>query len=730
MSTEKDYLRMVEGSGKSWANLPPLVRQIKDDALAILMNCLEDLFSNCDDLFFDLSSRAASNAEQNLYFESMRELRFKKSSVINAFRQHFEQNFLALTQPTGPARDSGETGESLSLVQHDTLEQEVAVTAMTSKARANCQEPLYHLTTRLDFLTPKVAVDQDNNPLDPAQVCRAFADACDLFEVNIKAKIIIFKQFDRLVVSKLAKVYSAANELLINAGILPKISRSPQRQASETGDTPREQALAEGAAQLQFDFAELSNLMDGMRRLGLSALPNYAAFSRNPGPPLNSQELLALLAALPSSAATGDGEATADLRQLIQGLLASSDPQAPRALQQPDEDVINLVAMFFDFVLDDRNLPVPIQALISRLQMPILKVALKDKSFFSNGAHPARKLINTIADASIGWDEADQPKKDKLYNKIFEIVQAINEQLNDSDPNRTFEQRLGELLEYVQQEQHRTALVERRTSQSVEGQARTQQARSVVQELLFGRMSQLQLPPAISQFLVDPWQQLLILIHLKHGDESPEWLEAVQLVDDLIWASRQHEDARSLQRLSKIKPHLLQRVAAGLSKIATTAEQSQAMIRSVGQVLDQLQAQTDIEFRQLSADQAVTLGHTPGSGSKSWQEMTALERQQARYRALTYEFIRKAESLPIGTWLSYEDSRRGRILRCKLAARIEVSDSYVFVNRFGFKAMEKSRKDFAYDLQQRRATVLPTGVLFDRAMESIVTTLRQPAKAH
>jgi hypothetical protein len=726
MSTEKDYLKMVESSAKSWAALPPLVRQIKDDALTILLNCIEDLFSNCDDLFFDLSSRAVSNTEQNLYFESMRELRFKKTAVIAAFRQHFENNFLILASGTPATLNQPDT-ESLSLVQHDQLEQQVAISGMVTKARANCQEPLYHLTTRLDFLIPKVSIDQDNNPLDPAQICGAFADACELFEVSIKARIIIFKQFDRLVASRLIKVYSAANELLINAGVLPRISRVVNRQPdAAVHGTEESSGSGESNGQVQFDFSELSNLLATLRIQHPAAMPNYSAFSRNPGPALSSTELLTLLASQDWSIPDlGSDQPPIDLRLLVQNLLAAANPGSPPALQQPDEDVINLVAMFFDFVLDDRNLPVPIQALISRLQMPILKVALKDKSFFNVASHPARRLINVIADASIGWDESDQPKKDKLYNKIFEIVQAINEQFNDADPVEIFQRHLTELQEYVQQEQHRTALVERRTSQSIEGQARTQQARAVVQQLLFGRLEQLQLPPVVSSFLIEQWQQLLVLTHLKYGEESPEWLEAVQLIDDLIWACRKHEDARSLQRLSKIKPDLLQRIAAGLSKIATTPEASQSTIRSLGEVLDQLQTQTEIEFRPVTAEQAIALGHTPGSGSKTWQEMTALERQQARYRALTYEYIRKAEAVPIGTWLSYEDSRRGRILRCKLAARIDVSDTYVFVNRFGFKVMEKSRKDFAYDMQQRRATILPTGMLFDRAMENIVVNLRQ-----
>ncbi len=737
MSKEKDYLKMVEGSANAWANLPALVRQIKDDALTILANNLEDLFSNCDDLFFDLSSRAASNSEQNLYFESMRELRFKKAGVISAFRQNFEQNFLTFVKVSNANGSRGNSSDptsadSLTLVQNDTLEQEVAISSMVSKARINCQEALYHLATRLDYLIPKVSIDQDNNPLDPQQVCCSFAQACELFDISIKAKIIIFKQFDRLVASKLIKIYTSANELLINAGVLPKISRSVQKQADSTASADIAATTLEAAAQvaaatqqLQFDFSELSNLLASMRRLGLTQLPNYTAYSANPGPVMSSVELAALLTQQQHPHSDQPNE-TIDLRQLVNVLLTAGNPNMPRALQQPDEDVINLVAMFFDFVLDDRNLPITVQALISRLQIPILKVALRDKGFFSHANHPARKLINTIADASIGWDESEQPSKDKLHNKIAEIVQTISDQYADNE--QVFMEKLTDLQQFVQQEEHRTSLVERRTSQAIEGQAKTQQAKTLVQQLLFSRLEKMELPPAISSFLIGQWQQLLVLIHLRHGEESPEWLEAMQLVDDLVWASCRHDDPRSLQRLSKIRPELLQRIAQGLSKIAITAEASQSAIRAIGEVLDQLQAKAPVDFKTISAEQAIALGHTPGSGSKSWQEMTALERQQARYKALTYEFIKKADTMPIGTWLSYEDSRRGKILRCKLASKIEVSDTFVFVNRFGFKVMEKARKDFAYDMQQHRANVLDNGALFDRAMDNIVTNLRQISK--
>lgn len=739
MNREKEHLKMVTGGTSTSSTLPALLRQIKDDALSILSNSLDELFAHCDDLFFDLSSRAVSNNEQNLYFESMRELRVKKPAVLNAFRQHMEQSFLKLGQPDAGQGDIpgttglGQTADSLTLVQNDELEQEVALTGMTQRARAANQEALYHLNMRIDYLVSTVRVNQDNNPLDPEQISRNFARACELFDINIKARIIIFKQFERLVAARFIKVYTSANELLINAGILPKIARQVNKHAdtadsSETSDS--QAGVSTEVEPMMFDFGELSNLLSSMRRLGLRRLPNYSTYSSNPGPLMSSGELLSLLSGLQLQNQFDPAELSAspppDLRQLVQSLLTASDPKLPQALQQPDEDVINLVAMFFDFVLDDRNLPVAIQALISRLQIPILKVALRDKSFFSQPQHPARRLINTVASASIGWDESDQPRRDKLYNAICDIVQAVNESYRDND--QIFIDKLTELERLITEEHQRTALVEKRTSQSVEGQARTQQAKTAVQTLLFGKMENVQLPAEVTELISQQWQQLLILVHLRHGEESPEWLQSIQLVDDLLWASVPHEDTRSQQRLAKISPSLLERLASGLERLATPEGTRDKILRDMESLLNKLQQGEAPELASLTAAQAVSLGHTPGSGSKSWQEMTALERQQARYKALTYEFIRKAETLPLGTWLSYEDSRRGKILRCKLAARISASDTYVFVNRFGFKVLEKPRKDFAYDMQQSRASLLETGPLFERAMANIVNNLRSVVK--
>ena len=60
------------------------------------LKLLDDMFASCDDLFFDLASRSSSNIEQNLFFESMREIRLKTALTRNNYEQAFTTLFKSI----------------------------------------------------------------------------------------------------------------------------------------------------------------------------------------------------------------------------------------------------------------------------------------------------------------------------------------------------------------------------------------------------------------------------------------------------------------------------------------------------------------------------------------------------------------------------------------------------------------------------------------------------------
>ena len=89
-----------------------------------------------------------------------------------------------------------------------------------------------------------------------------------------------------------------------------------------------------------------------------------------------------------------------------------------------DSQTIDVVSMLFDFFFDDAALPAPIKVLIGRLQIPMLKVAILDKGFFNQKKHPARKLLDSISRASLGWSD-NHGDSQPLIDKTEEIVNFV-----------------------------------------------------------------------------------------------------------------------------------------------------------------------------------------------------------------------------------------------------------------------------------------------------------------
>lgn len=446
-------------------------------------------------------------------------------------------------------------------------------------------------------------------------------------------------------------------------------------------------------------------------------------YTANPGPVMAAPELASLLTQ--SQPSYDQLLATSEPRNIVshvvQQILAQKNPTQPQALEQNEENVINLVAMFFDQLLADEALPIEIQSLVCRLQIPILKVALRDRSFFSNPQHPARILVNSITRIGIAFDNTKPLDRDPIYRKMVEIVQSLNRQYKADD--RIFTELQAELEELVEKESRKSTVVEQRTTQTEAGKSRIKQARVAAQTALYHKLKNVDLPDFVRSFLTSHWLQVMVITHLKHGGESTDWISNEQTVSDLIWICQDHEDTRSLQRRERLLPELLDRIEKGLEVAIDNRDARRVKVAALEDALKIAPTAPQIQetVAPLSIEQKEALGKGQNA-PKSWDEMTAVERQQARYEELATGYYEMAKNMPEGTWLEYFDEDSGKKLRCKLASKID-ADTYIFVNRLGFKVLEKTRKQFAYDMQFNRAKLVDTRPLFDRMMGKVVNNL-------
>ncbi|MCK9818284.1 thymidine phosphorylase [Pseudomonas chlororaphis] len=709
------------------ARLPVLLLQVRDKAAQQLRHGLQELFDNADDTLFEMADRAQNNVDQNTFFEAMRDLRLKRKSIERAFLEQFFEAFAGLVQyepplslPTATVDDSAQTT--------DDLEKAVALEAMVAKVLKRDGLVLGQLTARLSALLGK-HLDEQSNPMGPGRLCGYFMQAGRSLGVEIKVKLIILKLFERYVLSDADHLYAEANQLLIVTGVLPELLPTPARRATDRAvnrhSYSAQASTPAGAGPSTIDdsvhevFGALQALLFHVRG---SVAPTLEASAETQ--PISTRDLLRLLSHLqqyvPAHSALDDFDLRNQLEQLLTRVSVKSGKS--RVVDVVDEDVINLIAMLFECILDDRNLPDSLKALIGRLQIPMLKVAVLDKSFFSRGNHPARRLLNEIATAAMGWEACDDGQRDSLYLRIEQVVQRL---LNDFvDDPAIFSELLADFLVFATDERRRSELLEQRTRDAEEGRAKAELARRCVEQALNDALLGKVLPQVVVEFVEQAWSQVLLLSWLKHGEASMEWQAALNIMEELIWSVQRHSQPDAAMRLLALVPGLLKGLRDGLSSAAFDPF-------ATSEFFSQLEALHLDLFEQQAEASVAVIDAARSPLVKVEQEIVLPSAEEGPLEAAplalaaTDPGVLQVDQLRLGAWVEFLEDDDINV-RCKLAAIVEQPVAkYIFVNRTGMKVLERTRMGLALEFQRGAVRTLDDTLLFDRALESVIGTLQR-----
>ena len=429
-------------------------------AVVHLVRSLRDMLDKVDDTLFALAEKAENNILQSRFFDAMREVRLRRQRMEEQFRKHFIEDFNRRVR--GVARHATQTAfqldADLMLIGNDDLEESLAITSMVEKLKSLCKDDLFALDKRLGFLLDDCNLERHDNPIGPQVICEAAREACRPMEAGIEVKLIILKLFDKLVVSSVPGLYSAVNDYLMEKGLLPQIRRSlvgnaqgsrPIRAAGLEQPGPYPIAIAKRPSQGEDRELEAGS-STGCVAEPISADPGLLATLRSimtvkalgegggqvPGQIEYVHKVLSDLSLIQQGqiGALFGGAAPLDITQLTAGsvnvLRTLKATPIAGGMGEVDDMMIDIVAMMFDYILDDKNLPDAIKVLIGRLQIPIFKVAILDKSFFSRKFHPARKLLNSLAEVALGWSQ-EREQDVTLYRKVEEIVHRILAEFED-----------------------------------------------------------------------------------------------------------------------------------------------------------------------------------------------------------------------------------------------------------------------------------------------------------
>ena len=743
-----------------------MLGQVRAHATKRVIGLVTTLFENADDTLFDLASKAESNAAQASFFDGMREVRKQRQSIETKFQERFSRqfsDFQAGRAPAGGGRPDGGSapapGElSLSLVDDSELEESLAVGSMVAKAENRLQRPLFALNQRLAHLA-NARVEDASNPIGPAIIAQTFREAMANAATTLEVKLVVYKLFDRFVLGGLDALYDELNALMIHAGVLPQLRGVVvQRQTAAPARTggaglPAGAELPGGAAPMTapgaglgaapmaggagaaYDpvAAELQSSLYGTLRALLAHRRDLgdggeaADGGGYAGPVLGATDLLSALAVLQGQALST--QSLADSAQMVAQVKEQLLSQAGKLhgadkahVAGSDEDTIDLVGMLFEYILQDRNLPAQMQALLARLQIPFIKVALLDKHLFARRTHPARQLLDALADACVGWSE-ESDRDRRLYDKVKEIVDVL---LKDFEDDLGIFDRLRVDFEaFAEANKRRAELAEQRAAEATRGRDRLQGARRQAAREIVQRMEGRDLPELVRNVLSKPWANYLVLVLLRQGEGSEEWQQALRFADALIWSVQPKNDEASRTRLRALLPELEKRLRHGLATVAFDENDVRRLMQQLhglyATVLGEAAPETEAATAALSASANEPV-HDPLQAAGD-SVLTALEEDAAPVETVDERHAQQVRELKVGTWIEFTDAQ-GNKERAKLSWISPISSKYLFVNRKGLKVADKTAVQLAAEIGAGRATVLEEVPLFDRALDAIVERLK------
>lgn len=539
------------------AALQSAVRRLHDTAQQAAQRCVESL---------GLTALTTMSArERDGLLAAQFELNRNLSAFELAFGKRLQEQVERALDPYQPSGRSLEVTDwtALRLVDDAEVEAQVSADRMGLAIQHACEWELRELDGYLGSLLNLEHPDHQRNPLRPEIIGKALVAAVESVSDQPHVRQVAVNEIGRGLASMMPGVYREIIAELRDSGLQPLSLARRTTQRGELGrDTAaRASSLGEFAAGTRTPAADGAvgphagsaaavpgagtgmRLAHGGEARRTAAAPGGSTIGRVDAQLVSVIRRLAHLGA--SMPDTGAGEHDSGSAAMPASSHGSGTAVAPNLIYAHREEllqassgaldhmVIDVVGTLFEHILSDPKVPPQMARQIARLQLPVLRVALGDTTFFSSRRHPVRRFVNRIASLTCAFDDfSDGPGKEFL-RLVRDLVQQIVE--GDFDQMALYERKLSELEAFsaVQARQDlQAAAADAPQLFEDKEQALLLQQRYV--KRLEADLAAVALPEFLRTFVAQVWSQAIVQISLRHGEDSDRARRARQVARELL----------------------------------------------------------------------------------------------------------------------------------------------------------------------------------------------------
>lgn len=695
-------LQMCGGSGDTERAMlqPPSERVqfiLHQCARAVIQNLepqMDGCFGRMVEALRQSAQKAASDQLANEFMDASGQLTARQKIIWHQMSQ-------ALQSPLKP-RPKGPPGAELTLVDKGEFEDWLTLRVMVTRADTLYRAQLLQLKLRLDSL----GVSNDTghqNPLGPALVCESFHSGLVLMKASRAVEKVCLKVFETQVLGQLEPLYMELNQILVRHGILPNLDLSkylserkpamapapepkpapvaveasaaaaeslapqpaPMAAPSARQPSPGGEDFRFHAQEARSAFATVRNLLDTLSSSRIAhGDPEPVDFPPN-ARPLSSGEYQYQLQQLQMDSLNVDASAPALKERVIEQVRATGDTR----LNEDQQGTLDVVDRFFASVVESPRISQLMQGQLRQLEVPVLKVVMRDRNFFDDKNSPVRGVLNRMAQLSVKGGRVNPVTQ----RRVGEVIQRV---VSDFEQDTgVFDWAVRELDGLIE----RQNLVYRRNVERVaaaaEGAQKVSDSKDAVTEALGQRLQGRRVPAVVLSLLNGGWRDLLSLTWIRQGPESQLWEDYLAVIDSLIAFGEDPDSAINL-------PELLRVIQDGLASISSNHlppsqirdELKQFLVRKPEAAVEMVEVTDEFAANKPAAEPP--------------QENRSLQR-----------WIQRAQQLRTGDWMRDQEKPEA-IQYIRLVWIARGFSRFVFVNHQGMRVVELELQELARMMKQ------------------------------
>ncbi|WP_018936165.1 DUF1631 family protein [Thioalkalivibrio sp. ALJ24] len=485
---------------------PRLLQRVWTPFMDALQEKNRAFLNELDDRLMDAAEKAidSQRAQQNMMLS--RQIRMAAHPVLEQFRNGLAQRLVPAPVDFDEGSDAEDDSLELSVMDQEATEREVALRKVVAGARS----VMSHEIDALEQLTRDyhLASSPEAAPWHPHALGEAFLKAVEAVPLPPEDCLMLLHWFDRDVIRDLQPEMQALLRAFGEAGLaVPELG--PVARSRTTGGSGPSRG-GPGPQEPAPDNAPEAGATPGQPPGAVAPAGHWGQFGYVV--PSGDRGLVPAGGGATPQGMTGP-------------LAVATMVQNAPSRESLEPFIMDLLQGLFDLILKRDDLNPALREPLADLQLPLVRIAMQDASFFRDKQHPARQLTGLLLNIALRVDpdlNLGDARELPLARLVAEHVERLRSAgLDSADAYQSALQALREDLEQVESEIETEAAEERREAEQEETRIEVSwKMETTVHQTVesAGRG----LPDQARQQLMDAWVPLLTAEETARVATAPE----------------------------------------------------------------------------------------------------------------------------------------------------------------------------------------------------------------